>query len=115
MGRAISGFAVSAALGVPLGTLVGQALGWRGSFLAIVALSLLALVLVPSVPSTGGGAGRQARHAFAPRVLAGGRFADQNAARTVIAATVGVAVCLLALHLGGVATSFLRPPVAETA
>lgn len=34
-GRAIavifSGVAVSAALGVPLGTLVGQALGWRGS------------------------------------------------------------------------------------
>jgi MFS transporter, DHA1 family, inner membrane transport protein len=78
MGRAISaiisGFAVSAALGVPLGTLVGQWLGWRGSFTAIVALGVLALiavvVLVPSVPSAGGGAGSQARHAFAPRVLA---------------------------------------------
>ncbi|NUP03423.1 MAG: MFS transporter [Nonomuraea sp.] len=35
MGRAISavfgGFAVSGALGVPLGTLIGQELGWRGS------------------------------------------------------------------------------------
>jgi MFS transporter, DHA1 family, inner membrane transport protein len=160
MGRAISvvisGFAVSAALGVPLGTLVGQALGWRGSFLAIVVVSVLALVaalaLVPSVPSTGVGAGSQARHAFAPRVLAvlfltavvfaslyaaltyivpflenvtgisgalisvflmaygvatavgsiaGGRFADQNAARTVLVATVGVAVCLLVVYLGG--------------
>ncbi|GAA3467580.1 MFS transporter [Nonomuraea roseola] len=77
MGRAISavfsGFAVSAALGMPLGTLVGQALGWRGSFTAVVTLSLIALIatvaLIPSVPSTGG-AGDQAAHAFAPRVLA---------------------------------------------
>lgn len=78
MGRAISvvisGVAVSAALGVPLGTFVGQALGWRGSFIAVVALAVIALIatllLVPSVPSTGGGAGGQAKQAFAPRVLA---------------------------------------------
>ncbi|WP_067831973.1 MFS transporter [Actinomadura kijaniata] len=78
MGRAISvvvsGVAVSAALGVPLGTLAGQTLGWRGSFTAIIALSVLALVatlaLVPSVPGSGGGAGDQVRHALAPRVLA---------------------------------------------
>jgi DHA1 family inner membrane transport protein len=160
MGRAISvvfsGVALSAALGVPLGTLVGQALGWRGSFVAIVVLSVIALiaalVLVPSVPSTGGGAGDQARYAFAPRVLAvlvlnvlvfaslfaaltyivpflesvtgvsgplisvfllaygvatavgsfgGGRFADRNAARTLIVATAGTAVSLLALYLVG--------------
>ncbi|GAA2810153.1 MFS transporter [Nonomuraea dietziae] len=159
MGRAIaavfSGFAVSAALGMPLGTLVGQALGWRGSFTAVVALSLIALIatvtLIPSVPSTGG-AGDQAAYAFAPRVLAvlflnflvfaslysaltyivpflesvtgvsgalvsafllaygvatavgsfgGGRFADTNAARTLIVATIGVAACLLVLHLVG--------------
>jgi DHA1 family inner membrane transport protein len=163
MGRAISvvvsGVAVSAALGVPLGTLVGQALGWRGSFVAVVVLGLLALVatlvLVPSVPSTGGGAGSQARYAFAPRVLAvlvlnflvfaalfaaltyivpflesvtgvsgalismfllvygvatvvgsfgGGRFADRNAAHTLIVGTVGLALALLALYLvGGIA------------
>lgn len=159
-GRAISavfsGFAVSAAVGVPLGTLAGQSLGWRGSFTAIVALSVLALiaalVLVPSVPGTGAGAGSQARYAFAPRVLAvlfltvlvfaslyaaltylvpfltevtgiagelisvfllaygvatavgsavGGRFADRNAARTVLVSTAGVALCLLVLHLAG--------------
>ena len=78
MGRAIavviSGVAVSAALGVPLGTLAGQTLGWRGSFAALVVLTGLALIatlaFVPSVPSAGGGAGNQARHAFAPRVLA---------------------------------------------
>ncbi len=160
MGRAISvvvsGVTVSAALGVPLGTLVGQVLGWRGSFTAIVVLSVVALiatlVLVPSVPGAGGGTGNQARYAFAPRVLAvlalhvlvfasvfaaltyivpflqsvagvsgalisvfllaygvatavgsfgGGRFADHNAARTLIVASIGVAVSLLALYLGG--------------
>jgi DHA1 family inner membrane transport protein len=162
MGRAmavvISGVAVSAALGVPLGTLVGHLLGWRGSFTAIVALAAITLVatlaLVPPVPSRGAGAGNQARYAFAPRVLAvlvvnfvvfasvyaaltyvvpflqsvtgvsgalisvfllaygvatalgsfgGGRFADHNAARTLIAGTSGVALSLLALYLVGTA------------
>ena len=31
----------------------------------------------------------------------GGRFADRNAGRTLIVATIGTAVCLLALHLVG--------------
>lgn len=165
MGRAMSavigGVAVSAALGVPLGTLVGQALGWRGSFTAIVGLAVVALIaavrLIPSVPTAGGGVGNQARYAFAPRVLAvlalnflvfaslfaaltyivpflrsvtgisggaisvfllsygvatavgafgGGRLADANAARTLIAGTVGVAASLLALYLFG-ATAFV--------
>ncbi|MEY9933444.1 putative MFS family arabinose efflux permease [Catenulispora sp. GP43] len=78
MGRAIgivvAGAAVSGALGLPLGTLVGQTLGWRGSFAAIVAGAVVTLIgtlaLVPSVPSGGAGAGHQARYAFAPRVLA---------------------------------------------
>ena len=160
----ISGFAVSAATGVPLGTLVGQALGWRGSFAAIAVLAAIALVatlaLVPSVPGAGGGAGNQARHALAPRVLAvlgllflvfssvyaaltyivplledvtgvsgapislfllaygvatavgsfgGGRFADENAARTLIVATVGVALSLLALYLFGAVASLVAP------
>ena len=70
----ISGVAVSAAVGVPLGTLLGQALGWRGSYGAIVALIAITLIatvaVVPFVPGTGGGVGDQARYAFAPRVLA---------------------------------------------
>jgi DHA1 family inner membrane transport protein len=78
MGRAISvvisGVAVSGAVGVPLGTLAGQAIGWRGSFAGAVALAVGALIatlaVIPSVPSTGGGAASQARYAFAPRVLA---------------------------------------------
>ncbi len=48
MGRAIaviiSGVAVSAALGLPLGALVGQTLGWRGSFTAIVVVAVVALI-----------------------------------------------------------------------
>ena len=166
MGRAIavviSGVAVSAAVGVPLGTLLGQTLGWRGSFTAVVVLAVITLIatlaLVPSVPSTGGGAAGQAKYAFAPRVLAvlvlnflvfaalyaaltyivpflesvtgisgalisvfllaygvatavgsfgGGRFADQNAARTLIAATAGAAACLLALYLVGTIASLV--------
>ncbi|GAA4983473.1 MFS transporter [Nonomuraea thailandensis] len=160
MGRAmsvvISGVTVSAALGSPLGTLIGQALGWRGSFIAVVGLTVIALiatlVLVPSVASIDSGAVGQAKHAFARRVLAvlgltflvyaslyaaltylvpflqdvtgvsgalisafllaygaataagsfsGGRFADTNAARTLIVGTTGVAVSLLALYLIG--------------
>ncbi|MFI6316588.1 MFS transporter [Nonomuraea sp. NPDC050556] len=159
MGRAISvvvsGLFVSTALGVPLGTLVGQALGWRGSFTAVAVLSAIALVatviLIPSMPSAGGGAASQARYAFAPRVLAalvvnvvafaavyatltyivpflenvtgisgtliglfllsygvatavgsfaGGRFADENASRTLVIGAVGVAASLLVLFLG---------------
>ncbi len=71
----ISGFATSSALGLPLGTLLGQAVGWRGSFVAVVAAGTIVLVLaifvLPSVPTPrDSGAVGQARHAFAPRVLA---------------------------------------------
>lgn len=74
MAVVISGAAVSGALGAPLGTLIGQALGWRGAFAVAGGVAMAALVatlaLVPSVPSSGGGARSQARYAFAPRVLA---------------------------------------------
>ena len=71
----ISGFAMSSALGLPLGTLLGQAVGWRGSFAAVVAAGVvvlvLAIVVLPSVPTPRDSrAVGQARHAFAPRVLA---------------------------------------------
>jgi DHA1 family inner membrane transport protein len=79
IGRAMSvvvaGVAVSAALGVPLGTLLGHALGWRGSFAAVVVGAVLALLataaLVPGTPGAArGGAGDQVRHALASKVLA---------------------------------------------
>jgi len=71
----ISGFAMSSALGLPVGTLLGQAVGWRGSFAAVVAAGaivlVLAIVVLPSVPTPSEhDAVGQARHAFAPRVLA---------------------------------------------
>lgn len=69
------GLAVSTVLGVPLGTLVGQSLGWRATFTGIVLLGAVALVFtfvaVPEVQGSGsGGLGAQSRAAFAPRVLA---------------------------------------------
>ncbi len=62
-------------MGLPLGTLLGQAVGWRGSFAAVVAAGavvlVLAIVVLPSVPTArDSGAMGQARHAFAPRVIA---------------------------------------------
>ena len=76
MGLVITGFAAASALGMPLGALVGQALGWRASFLALVGIGiglLLATVRVlPPVPAARSSrtAGAQLRHALAPQVLA---------------------------------------------
>ena len=56
MAIVITGFAMASALGLPLGTLLGQAVGWRGSFVAVVlvgAFVLVATVLVlPSLPTS---------------------------------------------------------------
>ncbi|TYC07348.1 MFS transporter [Actinomadura syzygii] len=74
IGIVISGVAMAGALGVPLGTLVGQTLGWRGSFMAIVAGAVVVLIgtaaLIPTVPPAEAGVAHQARYAFAPKVLA---------------------------------------------
>ena len=75
MAVVITGFASASALGLPLGTLLGQAVGWRGSFTAVVAVALVILIIaarvLPSVPTPReSGAVGQARFAFAPRVLA---------------------------------------------
>lgn len=153
----IAGFAMSSASGVPVGTLLGQAVGWRGAFVAVVGAGVVVLVVaavvLPSVPTPrDSGAVGQARHAFAPRVLAvlavsfvtfaamlaaitylvpflnqvtnvsgpavsvyllvygaataigsfgGGRFADADAARTLVIGAIGVTVALVALLLVG--------------
>jgi MFS transporter, DHA1 family, inner membrane transport protein len=75
MGMVFGGIAVATVLGVPLGTLVGQKLGWQAAFVGIVALGVVALcatlVLVPSVPGPPPTQfGTQVKSAFAPRVLA---------------------------------------------
>lgn len=74
MAVVISGFATASAVGLPLGTLLGQAVGWRGSFVAMVAVGLLVLAtafaVLPSVPAAARTrASGQARHAFARPVL----------------------------------------------
>jgi DHA1 family inner membrane transport protein len=117
MGRAISfvfgGIAVATALGVPLGTLIGQALGWRWSFTAIIIAGAVALVAtiiaIPSVPNTGiGGFGAQAKHALAPRVLAvlglgflimGGQFATLTYLQPYLAAVTGISGPVISVFL----------------
>jgi DHA1 family inner membrane transport protein len=77
-GRAISmvfgGIAVSTVVGVPVGTLIGQTLGWRAAFVTVSVLAVAALVasllFIPPVAGRGSGKLRsQAHAAFAPRVL----------------------------------------------
>ncbi|WP_433438176.1 MFS transporter [Nonomuraea sp. CA-141351] len=57
-----SGNALALTLGAPIGTLIGGALGWRGTFLfvAILALAtaLMLAVLLPTVPAAPVGTGR---------------------------------------------------------
>ncbi|MBW4717749.1 MFS transporter [Saccharothrix obliqua] len=161
IGRAISmvisGFAIAIAFGVPLGTLIGQTLGWKGSYAAITIFGALCLVLllifVPGVPNQGASSAKdQVKYALAPRVLAmlglvlvlytgqyavltyitpfleqvtgingslisaflliygvaaaigsfgGGRFADKNAARTIVIINVLLVVALGFLYAIG--------------
>lgn len=78
-GRAMStillGNTLAGAFGAPLGTAAGQAVGWRGAFVAVAGLGAVALVamwfVVPRLPGASDRAGGRAlRHAFAPRVVA---------------------------------------------
>jgi MFS transporter, DHA1 family, inner membrane transport protein len=74
MSIVLSGFAVSSAAGVPIGTLIGHAVGWRGAFVVVLALASIvfvgAVAVTPSTPGDGDAATGRARFAFAPRVLA---------------------------------------------
>jgi DHA1 family inner membrane transport protein len=116
----ISGFAVSTAVGVPLGTLLGHAVGWRGAYTAVVVLLAFTLVatvaLVPSVPNGGGGVAGQVRYAFAPRVLAvlalcalvfGAAFAAMTYIVPFLQEVTGVSGALISVFLlaYGVATA----------
>jgi MFS transporter, DHA1 family, inner membrane transport protein len=78
-GRAIAivfgGIAVSTVVGVPLGTLIGQTLGWRATFVGVVILGSIALALVvafvPRVQPEGtGGLSNEAHSALTFPVLA---------------------------------------------
>ena len=116
-GQAISmvfgGIAVSTVLGVPLGTLVGQAFGWQAAFLCIIVLGVVALVLaltlIPPVAAQGsGGAVAQAKAAFAPRVLGtlgvgllllGGQFTVFTYLAVYLEDTTGVSGGLVSVFL----------------
>ncbi|MER7702198.1 MFS transporter [Kitasatospora sp. NPDC097605] len=78
-GRAISlvfgGISVATVLGVPLGTLVGQSLGWRAALAAVAGLGALALLAVrrtvpPTAAMGAAGLAGQARGALSRPVLA---------------------------------------------
>ncbi|MFB7797316.1 MFS transporter [Isoptericola sp. NPDC056134] len=125
MAVVISGFAVSGAVGMPLGRLLGEAVGWRGAFVAVVlaaaAVLLVALFVVPRVPAEAEvGLLGQLRSAFAPRVLgvlAVGvlLFAGASAAQTYlvpflddVAGVSGawVGVCLMGFGIAAAVGSF---------
>ncbi|HEY0951133.1 MFS transporter [Nocardioides sp.] len=102
MGTVISGFAAASAVGLPLGTLVGQRLGWQASFLAIAGVGLAVLVAayltLPAVPAARRVRARdQVRHALAPRVLA------VLALCCLVFAGVQSALTYLVPYLGGIA------------
>ncbi|MEX2973780.1 MFS transporter [Streptomyces sp. C184] len=101
VGLVFGGISVSTVLGVPLGTLLGQNLGWQATFAGVAVLGLIALVVimiwVPPVRSSGsGGLGSQAQHAFHPRVLA------MLAAEVLLMGSQFIAFTYLAAFLEGV-------------
>lgn len=77
-GRAVgivtAGFAAATAIGLPAGTAIGQALGWRGAVLGVGAMAgvgmILTLLLVPnSDPRAASTAGRELRALRNPQLM----------------------------------------------
>jgi MFS transporter, DHA1 family, inner membrane transport protein len=113
MSKVFGGVAVATVLGVPVGTFVAQALGWRIAFVGIIALSVIALVGVyASIPASGrresGSLREQARSALAPRVLAmlgigmiliGGQFTAFTYMAPYLAEVTGVSGRMLSAFL----------------
>jgi DHA1 family chloramphenicol resistance protein-like MFS transporter len=95
----LSGLTVATVLGVPLGTVVGQQLGWRATFWAVAGLALLGLVgVLATVP----------RRTEATLFTALGAGAVIFAVLGLFAAVPGVAVVSIVL-LGGVAFLVAAP------
>ncbi|SDM83962.1 MFS transporter [Allokutzneria albata] len=74
--KVVNGIALSTVLGVPVGTLVGQAYGWRASFVLVTALTVIGLIGVlvacPRVAHEPEPSVRESMFAFAkPTVLLG--------------------------------------------
>jgi DHA1 family inner membrane transport protein len=73
MAMLFAGFTIANVLGVPFGTALGQALGWRATFWAVVliglvAMAALALWLPRNIPSEGSGFGAELRTLKRPGV-----------------------------------------------
>ena len=69
--RMFLGLTIANIVGVPAGTFLGQFLGWRAAFLAVVAISVLAIVaiavFVPRLPAPPGGGLRREMAALGDR------------------------------------------------
>lgn len=69
----VGGLSVATAIGVPAGTIVGQAVGWRVAFCVVAVLTIAALAAaarwVPLIATHRPGWARGARAALRPRVL----------------------------------------------
>lgn len=71
--KVVNGIALSTVLGVPVGTLIGQAYGWRSSFLLVAGLTLVGLlgvlIFCPRVEHEPEPGVRASLHAFTKRTI----------------------------------------------
>lgn len=112
-----SGVAAASVLGVPLGTRLGDLVGWRWAFAAaalmavLVTLALAALLpgLPPVPPAAGGRARGLALALTIPALLVTGHFAAYTYVRPLLedAGAEGISALLLAYGLAGVAGNFI--------
>jgi DHA1 family inner membrane transport protein len=100
----LSGFTVANVAGVPLGTLLGQHLGWRSTFWAMAALGLLAaLATAAALPATGGAARTTSG---APPATAGARPATSGSSAAPPVRDMLAAFRALPVWLALIATAF---------
>ncbi|GLZ81501.1 MFS transporter [Actinorhabdospora filicis] len=112
-----SGVAAASVLGVPMGTRLGDLVGWRWAFGAAAAMALLvvlALVLLlpklPPVPAASGGKAHGLVFALAvPALLVSGHFAAYTYVRPLLedAGAHGISALLLAYGVAGVIGNFV--------
>ncbi|MEG0183076.1 MAG: MFS transporter [Stenotrophomonas sp.] len=125
------GVAAASVLGVPLGALIGEALGWRAAFAAMAVFSaavlLLHLLVVPALPVASsvrlpefaqqlGHRGLQ-RGLLLTLLLVAGHFVAFTYVRPLLTAVSGVeaqwiGVLLFAYGVAGIASNFIAGPLA---
>ncbi|MDP9983451.1 DHA1 family inner membrane transport protein [Pseudarthrobacter oxydans] len=96
-----TGLTAANVLGVPFGTMLGQAAGWRSTFWAITGIGVLALVgILTLVPKTGSG---QAGDGSAPGSASGGLRGELRAFRS---GQVWLSILVTILGYGGMFGAF---------